>query len=178
MDADYSIFSILPPYNTIHAQLIDSTGKLVKSGTGVQVTYEAIADPNGSINTTSSGKTNFWTFASMFASGLPIDAGLKGALMPGASNQPQAMTFEASYNQFSAVGIPLIPYDDNWNKNTYPMMKLVARDGAGTILASTRIVLPVSDEMDCRACHASGVATTAKPAQGWVNDPNSDLITS
>ncbi len=174
MDADYSVFSILPPYNTIHAQLIDSAGKLVKSSAGVQITYEAMADPNGSINTTSRGKTNFWTFAGMFAAGLPIDTGLAGSSMPGASNKPQVMNFDASYNQFSAVGIPLIPYDDNWNKNTYPMMKLVARDASGTIIASTRIVLPVSDEMDCRACHASGVKTSAIPAQGWVNDPNSD----
>jgi uncharacterized protein (TIGR03437 family) len=174
LDADYSVFAILPPNNTIHAQLIDSTGKLVKSAAGVQVTYEAVADPAGSINTTSRGKTNFWTFANMFAAGLAIDTGLKGSTMPGAANQPQSMNFDGAYNWFSAEGIPLIPYDDNWNKNTYPMMKLVARDSGGAILASTRIVLPVSDEMDCRSCHASGVATTAKPAQGWVYDSNPD----
>ena len=28
--------------------------------TGITVTYEAVADPDGSINTTSAGKTNFW----------------------------------------------------------------------------------------------------------------------
>ncbi len=174
MDADYSVFSILPPYNTIHAQLVDSTGKLVKSSAGVQVTYEAIADPTGSINTTSRGKTNFWTFANMFAAGLAIDTGLKGSMMPGVANQPRTMNFDGAYNWFSAEGIPLIPYDDNWNKNAYPLMKLVARDAGGVIIASTRIVLPVSDEMDCRSCHASGVNTTAKPAQGWVNNPDSD----
>ena len=26
MDGDYSVFSLLPPYNTIHAQLVDPTG--------------------------------------------------------------------------------------------------------------------------------------------------------
>jgi len=30
MDEDYSVFSLLPPYNTINAQLIDATGSLVK----------------------------------------------------------------------------------------------------------------------------------------------------
>ena len=29
MDADYSVMAILPPYNTIHAQLMDSNGNLV-----------------------------------------------------------------------------------------------------------------------------------------------------
>ncbi|HSE12414.1 MAG TPA: Ig-like domain-containing protein, partial [Rudaea sp.] len=38
-----------------------------------------------------------------------------------------------------------------------------------TALASTDIVLPVSDEMDCRACHASGSGDAAKPKAGWVN---------
>ena len=32
MDADFSVFAILPPYNTIQAQVIDASGRLVKSG--------------------------------------------------------------------------------------------------------------------------------------------------
>ena len=52
MDSDFSFFAILPPYNTIHAQLIDASGHLVTDGAGITVTYEAIADPDGSINTT------------------------------------------------------------------------------------------------------------------------------
>ena len=48
MDDDYSIFSILPPYNTVNAQLIDNNGKLVLSlPAGMTVTYEAVADPDG-----------------------------------------------------------------------------------------------------------------------------------
>ena len=62
MDADYSVFSILPPFNTIHAHLVDASGRLVRAGDGVTVTYEAVADATGSINTTSRNKTNFWQF--------------------------------------------------------------------------------------------------------------------
>src|SRR5579864_1537941 len=62
MDSDYSVFSILPPYNTIEAQLIVG-GKLVTNGTGYTVTYEAMADPAGSFNSTSIGKGNFYTYA-------------------------------------------------------------------------------------------------------------------
>ena len=39
MDSDYSVFSILPPYNTIEAQLMVG-GRLVTNGSGYTVTYE------------------------------------------------------------------------------------------------------------------------------------------
>ncbi|HSN54052.1 MAG TPA: Ig-like domain-containing protein, partial [Candidatus Sulfomarinibacteraceae bacterium] len=46
------------------------------------------------------------------------------------------------------------------------------RDAAGTLLARVDIVLPVSDEMDCSTCHASGSAGAARPLAGWVDDPD------
>jgi cell division septation protein DedD len=175
MDADFSVFAILPPYNTIQAHVIDPSGKLVKSGSAVAVTYEAVADPSGSVNTTSRGKTNFWDHVgALFGASLPVDAGLAGKDMPGASNAPKPMTFDAARNWFIAEGIPITPYDDSGRKNTYPLMKVTARDASGAVLASTRIVLPVSDEMDCRGCHGSGSAPAARPAAGWVFDPNAE----
>jgi hypothetical protein len=173
MDADYSVFSLLPPYNTIHAQLIDPQGRLVQDPAGVTVTYEAVADPDGSINTTSAGKTNFWDHVLELFGVTPIpDVGLAGKNMPGATNQPQAMTFDTTAGWFIAAGIPITPYDDAQKKNPYPLMRLVARDLNGQVLATTDIVLPVSDEMSCAACHASGTSAAAQPLQGWVNDPD------
>ena len=177
MDSDFSVFAILPPYNTIHAQVVDASGNLVTSAAGVTVTYQAIADPSGSINTTSVGKDNFWTFAaSLFglAKPLPPDVGLTGLAMPGMMNKPQPMTFDPANNWFIAEGIPITPYDDAGRKNTYPMMHLVAKDSGGNVLATTDIVLPISDEMDCKACHASNSGAAARPNAGWVNDPNPD----
>ena len=177
MDADFSVFSILPPYNTINAQLIDSTGHLVTSATGLTLTYQAVADPTGSINTTSVGKANFWDYVvDLFGVPLPLDVGLpvpgpNSYAMPGSNNVAQAMGFESSAAWFVAYGIPLTPYDDASVKNAYPMMRLVARSGSSTV-GHLDIVLPVSDEMDCRACHASGSADAAKPTAGWVNDAN------
>jgi len=52
MDDDYSVFTILPPFNTVDAQLIDAQGKLVKTSVGWTLTYEAVADLDGSINRT------------------------------------------------------------------------------------------------------------------------------
>jgi len=178
MDSDYSVFTILPPYNTIEAQLIVS-GKLVTNGVGYTVTYQAVPDPTGSINTTAVGKGNFYTYTPWLYGALMPDAGLAGWSMPGISNVPQTMLFEISnspaagvstpVNWWRAEGIPLSPYDDSLQKNPYPMMRMIAWSGAQPI-ATNDIVLPVSDEMDCRACHASGTQAAAQPAAGWVWD--------
>ena len=176
MDSDFSLFSILPPYNTIYAQVVDGSGNLVTDPGGFTVTYQAVADPSGSLNTTSVGKTNFWDYVqTLFGATLSPDQGLAGFAMPGSANQPQPMTWDAAQRWFMAEGIPITPYDDQGFKNPYPMMRVTLKNGTGQVLATTDIVLPVSDEMDCRACHASGSSPAAEPSAGWVYDPNPDL---
>ncbi len=169
---DYSVFSILPPYNNLNAQLVNaSTGKAVTSG--VTLTYEAVADPTGSTNTTSSTKTGFWTYALTLYGAQPAnDVGLTGNSTPSAS--PKPMAFNADRAWFEATGLPITPYDDKGAKNYYPMVKVVARDGTGKVMATTSTVLPVSDEITCMACHATPAAgetnparLAAKPANGW-----------
>ncbi len=73
-DLDYQIFSILPPFNLVHAQLIQlgqgNTYPRIVGDADVDVTYAAASSPNDpagahSINTTSQNlpgifKTNFW----------------------------------------------------------------------------------------------------------------------
>lgn len=173
MDDDYSVLSILPPFNTVDAQFIDATGKLVKSGAGVTISFEAVADPDGSINRSAIGKTNFWDYVlPAYGVALAPDAGLFGTRMPGVSNTPQPMAFSAAFNWFEALGIPIAPTDDSGHPNPYPLMRLTAKNAAGTVLAKTDVVLPVSGEMNCRACHSSGSGPAAMPASGWVNDPH------
>ena len=178
MDSDYSVFSILPPYNTIEAQLIVG-GKLVTNGSGYTVTYQATADANGSFNSTAMGKGNYYTYAhNLFGATLGPEGGLAGWSMPGPGNTPQTMLFEPTnqpaagvltpVNWFRAEGIPLSPFDDAHNKNPYPMMRLIAKNSLSQPIATNDIVLPVSDEMDCRTCHASGTQAAAKPAAGRV----------
>ena len=174
--ADYSVFAVLPPYNTIHAHLLDSTGTLVVSPTGYSVTYEAIADPlTNTINTTSIGKTNFWTYVSWLFGAMAPDMGLKGNAMPGAGNTPRAMGFSATDNTFLAEGIPITPFPDSGAaRNYFPMMRLTAKNASGAVLATTDIVVPTSDEMTCSVCHGSNSGYgAAMPAGGWAN--NSDL---
>ncbi|MBS1856554.1 MAG: hypothetical protein JST11_14395 [Acidobacteria bacterium] len=182
---DYSVFGVLPPYNTIHAHLIDSAGKLVVAPAGYTITYEAVNDPlTNTLNTSSSLKTNFWQFASALGFGmLAPDVGLKGNAMPGANNTPQPMTFSATDNTWLAEGIPMTNYPDSSTgtytaKNYFPMMKLVVHNSSGTAIASTNIVLPISDEMTCSLCHSStSTSSAAQPASGWVfnADPAKDV---
>jgi hypothetical protein len=172
MDADYSVFSILPPFNNLHAQLVDSGGNMLVTS-GVTLTYEAMADLDGSINSISSTKTNFWLYAQpLYGASLADDIGLTGNAAP--SYTPHALSFDAASGQFIASGIPITPYDDSGLKNTYPMVKVVARDAAGKQLAQARVVLPVSDEMSCASCHASNSGPDARPAAGWANNPVPD----
>jgi len=169
IDHDYSVFAILPPFNNLHAQLIDRrSGNLVSSG--VTITYEATRDTHGSINTKSKGKTSFWKWAyPIFGVKLPDDVGLAGN--PAQSLTPAPMTYDPAYKIWTAAGIPIVPYDDTGKTNYYPMVKVVAKDKRGRVLATAKTVLPVSDEMACSHCHSSGTGDpTAKPSPDWVHD--------
>ncbi|MFK5976081.1 MAG: multiheme c-type cytochrome [Sulfurovum sp.] len=164
---DFSVFSVLPPYNNIHAQLKDKNGKLITSG--VTVTYEASLGTDGKWNTKSSTKTNFWDFVGDLFGTTPNDnVGLTGN--PMMSKTPASMTFNTKHQWWEAEGIPISPYNDDGTKNYYPLAKIVAKDTAGNILAEVETVLPVSDEMDCKRCHASTSGNDAKPSSGWVSN--------
>jgi hypothetical protein len=167
---DYSVFSILPPYNNLHAQLVNAaTGKVVTSG--VTLTYQAVADPTGSINTSTADKTNFWDWVQIvYGAPLAPDFGFTGNATP--SLTPEPMAFDSTNGWFEASGLPIMPYDDRGNKNYYPTVRVVAKDLTGKVLASTTTVLPVSDEMTCVACHAPNSNGDARPATGWVSDPD------
>jgi hypothetical protein len=165
IDSDYSIFSILPPGNHVFAQVIQKgTQPQFITDATAYVTYQAVADPTGSINTTSVGKTNFWTFvAALFGVSLPVNTGFQGQMMPGAANTPQRfLTFDAATHKFNASGIPITPIDDSGATNNYPLMHIVANTTAGVAQAALDEVVPVSTEMHCSNCHATGqVAATA-----------------
>ena len=180
MDDDFSVFAILPPYNTIQAQVVAGTNGTshVVPGTGtLRVNYQAVVDLDGSINTTSVGKNNFWEYVTPMLgavlapnAGLPLTGYLPAAVMPGAGNPLKPMPYETASGWFVAWGIPIIPYDDALRLNPYPMMRIVA-SGGGLASASTDIVLPVSTEMNCRLCHSSGSGIAARPSPDWEWNP-------
>jgi len=176
---DFSVFSILPPYNSLNAQLIKKEGtsnKHIKSG--VTITYKAAPSLDGKYNTTSlydnnnNLKTNFWDYVLALFNKKPEDnVGLTGNHVPDLTER--ALSYNETNNWWEATGLPIVPYNDDGSKNYYPMVEVTAKDGSGNILATTKVVLPISDEMDCKACHGSKSGyNAAKPAKGWENDPD------
>ena len=83
MDREFSIFSILPPFNVVNAQVIghDANGSpVLLDDLDVNVRYGAVADALGSINSYSRGKTGFWSYAnSLFGASLRKRGGIDRA---------------------------------------------------------------------------------------------------
>ena len=148
MNKDHDVLSILPPYNTIVAQLVHRVDgsmfpDLVTSGYRIEYSIPG--------NTYSVGKTNFWDFAyDIFGVNLPDDVGLTGNGMTG--------EFEIVDDYFEATGIPITPWPDNdlVNEHPFQLIHLEAIDDVtGEVVATTDVTIPVSTEMDCNGCHGS-----------------------
>ncbi len=171
IDPDFSVFSILPPFNTVNSQLI-LNGKLQVAG-NYKITWEGVADATGSINTSSIGKTNFWQHVmALYGVNPPPDVGLSGSRMPGPQNTPQPLHFDANWSWYQVEGFPMTPFDDRMQMNPYPLIKVTARDANNAVVASTVTVAPNSQELDCSRCHQSGANPYSRPTAGWVFDPD------
>lgn len=141
MNQDFSELCLLPPYNTLHAQVIDRTGEDPKIVTGgVKVAYSIPG------NTSSANKTNFWTYANaLFGVKLPPNVGLTGNGLTGIMKpDPEG--------DWVATGIPLTPLMDDGTENPYALSAInVTR--SGKTQAATAAVVPVSWEISCNLCH-------------------------
>jgi hypothetical protein len=149
MNQDCSELLILPPFNNLHAQVIDRTHgspEIVTNGITVQYVMPS--------NTRSADKTNFWTYANaLLGVNLPPNIGLTGNGLSG------PMTRVAGRTDFAATGIPVTPIDDNGRENPYPLATVTVRQN-GVIMGTTQAVVPVSWEISCNLCHnAPGVST-------------------
>lgn len=184
VDKDFSVFSILPPYNVVDAQVIgqDGAGKpVVLNQNQVTLRYSATPDSTGSINSTSKGgKTNFWTYvAHLYGLSLAEGQGLMGLTMPRDSGNDPAKTsfgWNSGLGLFTAAGIPIFPLDDALRVNPYPLLRVTAFDKqTGGALAFVDVVVPVSDETTCSNCHATGKMAARTSGVSWSNDPNLEV---
>ena len=138
--------AVLPPYNTLWAQVIKrgDPPQIVTSGIRVQYSF-----PD---NKTSVTKTDFWTYApQLFGVTLPDNIGLAGKGLAG--------VMDPKNGYFEAVGIPLTEFSDSapTTPDPYQLASLVAKDIAtGAERATLTGVAPVSSEMHCDTCHAPG----------------------
>lgn len=142
-DLDYSILSILPPYNTLWVQVIrrGNPPQIVTSGITVDYWF-----PD---NSRSDNKTNFWEYEDkLFNVSLEPNEGLAGFGVAG--------EMEPRGDHFIAEGIPITEFSDSapTTPQYLQMAELVASDStSGQELANSQVVAPVSSEMRCDTCH-------------------------
>ncbi len=150
MNQYHADFSILPPYNNIHAQLLRrgdvlNPPRLVTSGATLNYSFPG--------NTYSVGKTDFWTYApALFGVTLPDNIGLTGKGLTG--------TLDPASGHYVAAGVPITPFTDVQPgvEDGYQQALIIAHDSTtGTELARSNPVVPVSVEISCvsSGCHSS-----------------------
>jgi len=140
---DFKDLAVLPPFNTLWAQVIrvDNPPQVITTGITVEFFFEN--------NTYSVGKSNFWTYdVELFNDDLPDNVGLTGTGLFG------DMTLAGDH--FEAVGIPLTEFNDGDHITPYPYQLatvVVRQQGTNLELARAKVVAPVSTEMHCDYCH-------------------------
>ncbi len=183
VDKDFSVFSILPPYNVVNAQVVrrSSTGTPAVVGDSVvKLRYAAVTDASGSRNGTSlGGKSNFWQYAQhTYGATLNPGQGLKGLYMPADAKTVAQRSFawHPSDGLFKAEGVPILPLDDAHNVNRYPLMRVVAIEkSTGKTVATTDIVLPVSEETTCMNCHLTGGPAAKLAGVTWSTNGDPEI---
>ncbi len=145
MNKDFSNLCILPPYNTLRAQII-------RRGNGPEIiTSEATVTYSIPGNTFSVGKTNFWNYTNgLFGVTLPPNIGLTGN---GLTGRMTAMTG----GDWGVTGIPITPLTDGMALDAYQLATIQAQAGSHT--GSTQAVVPVSWEISCDQCHKDPTAS-------------------
>ncbi len=159
MDPSFEDFSVLPPYNTLWAQVIRRGEEPRIVTQGVTVEYSFVD------NTDSTSKTNFWDYAHLLFNlpePLAPNVGLAGFGLSG--------EMHPANDHFVAEGIPLTEYRDSDLTTPYPyqLAELVAKDSNGNVLATTQTVAPVSTEMHCETCHADNGTANPDIATGVI----------
>lgn len=143
----YKYFMVLPPFNTLHAQVFGGGGgDGGESSNGYTVSY---AFPK---KTDSTLHTDFWTYASSFGFNLAPNVGLTGNGLTG------TMVRDPKGIGYVATGIPITPYDDDGTWDPYGTATLTVKNSGGTVVATTNVVAPVSTEMSCSNCHGDNPA--------------------
>lgn len=159
LNPTYDTAVILPPYNTVWAQVVKRGNPPQVVTSGLTVEYRIIN------NTTSSAKGSFGQFwanaLALFGAAPSVDTGLN--LEDPAVNNSLAGTMLAKGDHFQANGIPVTPIDDSGVWNPFQVAEVTVKDDGGTVVAQTRATVPTSDEIHCDKCHLPTVANNNNP---------------
>lgn len=162
---DFADLAVLPPYNNVWAVLIRRGDEPEIVGSSFDVTYALSA------NTYSVGKTDFWSYEDLlFGVSLADNVGLTGSGLSGSLEWHSGPS-----GHYEVTGVPVTPYDDSnlAAEQPYQLAQLAAYSGS-TLLAETEIVVPVSNEMTCSACHDPEDGETVDEAILRVHDEEHD----
>ena len=140
-------FVIMPPANTLEAQLIKRGEAPEIISEGVYLSYQVEAGFENPAN-----HVRFWEHSqSNFGHALEKNIGMFGKGMSG------RFDFHEERNSFIAAAIPVVPYADDGSYNPYPYFTVSAFNAeTDEVLISTKVVAPNSTEMGCQNCHGGG----------------------
>ncbi len=149
LNPTYDTAVILPPYNTVWAQVVKRGNPPQVVTSGLTVEYRILN------NTKSSTKGSFGQFwanvMALFGVTLAPDTGLN--LEDPNVHNGLSGTMLAKGDHFQVNGIPLTPIDDNGVWNPYQVAEVTVKDASGTVVTRTRATVPTSDEIHCDKCH-------------------------
>ncbi len=157
LNPSYDSAVILPPYNTVWAQV-------VKRGNPPQVVTSGVTVSYRLVNNTTSQKglfAQFWTYVlQLFGTTLALDTGLN--LDDPTVHNGLTGTMLAKGDHFQVSGIPATPINDGGTWTPFQMAVITVKDSSTNLtLAETRTTLPTSQEIDCGKCHGNSSDLTS-----------------
>jgi hypothetical protein len=157
---DFQYLGVLPPANTLVAQVVrvGDPPQIITSGITVSYTF-----PD---NTDSVSKSNFWSYAQqLFGLTVPLPSNI------GLAGKGLAGDMDLRGDHFVAEWIPLTEFRDSAPTVPYPyqLALIIACDATtGAELARQTVVAPVSTEMHCDTCHGDHGRANRDIATGVV----------
>lgn len=151
LNPSYDQAVILPPYNTVWAQVVRRGTPPQNVTAGLTVEYRILN------NSYSYGKRQYGQFwdnvKKIFGTDLQKDKGLN--LHDPAVNNGLSGKMMAKNDHFVVEGMPVTPVDDAGVWNPYQIIEITVKDDQGRTVAQTQATVPVSDEINCAKCHGS-----------------------
>jgi len=155
LNPTYDTAVLLPPYNTVWAQIIKRGNPPEVVTAGLTAEYRIVG------NTYSYGKTDsyggifaqFWdNVVALFGSALANDTGLN--LEDPQIHNSLSGQMVVKGDHFQVNGIPVTPVTDSNQWNPYQVAEVTIKSGT-TVVAQTRCTVPTSDEINCQKCHGA-----------------------
>jgi len=145
----YDTAVILPPYNTVWAQVLRRGNPPSVVTTGLTVEYRVV---NNTKSSTKGSWGQFWQYCQqLFGVTLAVDTGLN--LVDPAIHNGLTGKMAVKGDHFQVNGVPVTPLNDAGVWNPFQVVEVTVKDTSGAVVAQTRTTIPISDEINCAKCH-------------------------